>query len=209
MNLSKGKIGDDNANLLGALLVSRIQFMALQRAKIPYGKRRPFYLYVDEFQNFATGSFETILSESRKYGLGLYMTHQYTDQLPPEVLKAVFGNVGTIASFSLGAPDARVLESEFTPYFSAEDIISMEKFHIYIKLMIDGMTSSPFSAKILLPWEEATQVAPKTGNKQRVIDQSRAKYGTDRAYVESKVNKWIETQFDKGKAIALEHKKKA
>ncbi len=208
MNLSKGKIGEDNANLLGALLVSRIQFMSLQRARIAPEERVPFYLYVDEFQNFATGSFESVLSESRKYKLGLYLTHQYTSQLPDELLKAVFGNVGTIASFSLGAPDARVLSSEFAPYFDEEDIISLERFHIYIKLMIDGMTSLPFSAKILLPWNEETSVAPKTGNKELVIERSRQRYGRDRAYVEEVIKRWVERPFDKGMAIAEEHKEK-
>ncbi|MEN9389560.1 MAG: hypothetical protein RLY61_644, partial [Candidatus Parcubacteria bacterium] len=153
MNLSKGKIGTDNANLLGALLVSRIQFMALRRAELEPAKRNPFYLYVDEFQNFVGGDFESILSESRKYGVGLHLTHQYTSQLPEALQNAVFGNVGTIASFSLGAQDARLLETEFEPYFTHQDLISLERFQIYIKLMIDGMTSQPFSARILLPWK--------------------------------------------------------
>jgi hypothetical protein len=208
MNLSKGKIGADNANLLGALLVSRIQFFALQRANIPYEKRRPFYLYVDEFQNFATGSFEEILSESRKYKLGLYLTHQFTAQLPETLLKAVFGNVGTIATFSLGAPDAKVLEGEFAPYFNSEDIISLERFYIYIKLMIDGMTSHPFSARILVPWEDPNFMVPKSPNKEKVIQYSRETYGVDREYVESKINKWVETQFDKGAAIAQDMRAK-
>ncbi len=207
INLSKGKIGADNANLLGALLVSRIQFYALQRANIPYEERRPFYLYVDEFQNFATGSFEEILSESRKYKLGLYLTHQFTAQLPEEMLKGVYGNVGTIAAFSLGAPDAKALETEFAPYYTAEDIISLERFEMYMKIMIDGMTSIPFSGRILLPWLDEEATAPKTGNKERVVALSREKYGTDRKYVEEKTRKWIETQFDKGMAIALENKR--
>lgn len=206
MNLSKGKIGADNANLLGALLVSRLQFYALQRAKIPYDKRRPFYLYVDEFQNFATGSFEEILSESRKYKLGLYLTHQFTAQLPEELLKAVFGNVGTIASFGLGAPDAKVLEQEFAPYFTSEDIISLERFNIFIKLMVNGMTSRPFSARILVPWEDKNFLVPKTDNRDKVIEFSRNKYGTDHKLVEERINKWLETQFDKGLAIAQEKK---
>jgi hypothetical protein len=209
MNLSKGKIGEDNANLLGALLVSRIQFMALQRAKIPPQERRPFYLYVDEFQNFATGSFESILSESRKYGLGLYLTHQYTHQLPEDLLKAVFGNVGTIATYALGSMDARVLANEFAPYFNEEDIISLERFQVYIKLMMNGMTSLPFSAKILLPWMPGEAVVPKTGNRQRAIELSRQRFGTDREIVESKINKWVETPFDKGMAIALENRERS
>jgi hypothetical protein len=207
MNLSKGKIGSDNANLLGALLVSRLQFYALQRVKIPYDQRRPFYLYVDEFQNFATGSFEEILSESRKYKLGLYLTHQFTAQLPEEILSAVFGNVGTIMTFSLGAPDAKELAREFAPYFNEEDIISLERFQIYVKLMIDGMTSHPFSARILVPFEGDFMV-PKTPNKEKVISQSREKYGVAREYIESKIYKWVETKFDKGMAIAQEYKNK-
>ncbi len=202
LNLSKGKIGEDNANLLGALLVSRIQFMALQRAKIPSEQRRPFYLYVDEFQNFATGSFESILSESRKYKLGLYLTHQYTAQLPEELLKAVLGNVGTIASFSLGAPDALMMSNEFEPFFDKQDLISMERFHIYVKLMIDGMTSMPFSARILVPWEIGSEIVPKSNNKEAVLLKSREKYGVPVATVKEEINSWTEAQFDKGKAIA-------
>lgn len=209
LNLSKGKIGSDNSNLLGALIVSRIQFYALQRAQIPYEKRNPFYLYVDEFQNFATGSFEEILSESRKYKLGLYLTHQFTGQLPEPLLKAVYGNVGTIASFALGAEDAKTLGFEFAPYFDQNDIISLERFHIYIKLMIDGMTSLPFSAKILLPWLEDFNVAYKTPNREKVIQTSRQKYGVPREYVEDKISKWVAAPFDKGMAIAQEMKDNA
>jgi len=208
INLSKGKIGDDNANLLGALLVSRIQFTALQRVKIPSNDRVPFYLYVDEFQNFVTGTFESILSESRKYKLGMYLTHQFTAQLPEELLDAVFGNVGTIAAFSVGAPDAKVLTQEFTPFFEETDLISLERFHIYMKLMIDGMTSLPFSAKILVPWDPESRVVKKTTNKERVIALSREKYGVDSTYIEDKIRKWVEFKFDKGKAIAEENRDK-
>ncbi len=205
MNLSKGKIGEDNANLLGALLVSRIQFMALQRANIPPEERRPFYLYVDEFQNFATGSFESILSESRKYKMGLYLTHQYTAQLPEELLQAVLGNVGTIASFALGAPDAFSMANEFAPFFDQNDLISMGRFHIYIKLMIDGMTSMPFSGKILLPWVPETEIVPKTGISEEILQRSREKYGVSESAVTKEINTWTETQFDLGKALAQQH----
>ena len=208
MNLSKGKVGEDNANLLGALLVSRIQFMALQRANIPSDERRPFYLYVDEFQNFATGSFESILSESRKYKLGLYLTHQYTAQLPEELLQAVLGNVGTIASFALGAPDAFSMANEFAPFFDQNDLISMGRFHIYIKLMIDGMTSMPFSGKILLPWVPETEIVPKTGISEAILERSREKYGVPVDSVTKEINAWTETQFDLGKAIAQQHSPK-
>jgi len=208
LNLSKGRIGTDNANLLGALLISRIQFMAMQRVKIPQEQRKPFYLYVDEFQNFAGGNFESILSESRKYRLALHLTHQYTSQLPEDLLSAVLGNVGTIASFSLGAPDARALESEFSPFFDENDLISLMKFQIYIKLMIDGQTSKPFSATIFKPWIESERVVEKTSNKQAAIKKSREKYGTDRTYVEEKIRKWVEYPFDKGKAIAQSNRQK-
>ncbi|MBD3366458.1 S1 RNA-binding domain-containing protein [candidate division WWE3 bacterium] len=204
MNLSKGKIGADNANLLGALLVSRIQFMALQRAKLPPDERRPFYLYVDEFQNFATGSFESILSESRKYKLALHLTHQYTAQLPEELLQAVLGNVGTIASFALGAPDAFAMSKEFAPFFDENDLISMERFHIYIKLMINGMTSMPFSAKILLPWKD--NLVPKSGNKESILQRSREKFGVSVEEVTREINNWTETEFDLGRAISERRK---
>jgi hypothetical protein len=181
--------------------------MALQRAKISYNDRKPFYLYVDEFQNFATGSFEEILSESRKYKLGLYLTHQFTAQLPEDLLKAVFGNVGTIATFSLGAPDARELANEFAPYFTDEDLISLERFNIYIKLMIDGMTSLPFSAQILTPFGPEGSVVPKfPQNRQKVLDYSRETYGVERSHIESRINRWVEAKFDKGMAIAEEIK---
>ena len=202
MNLSKGKIGADNANLLGALLVSRIQFMALRRAELEPSKRNPFYLYVDEFQNFVGGDFESILSESRKYGVGLHLTHQYTSQLPEQLQSAVFGNVGTIASFSLGAQDARLLETEFEPYFTHQDLISLERFQIYIKLMIDGMTSQPFSARILLPWTGEIPAQRYPENVQKVIEYSRKTYGRDRAHVEQVIARWVNRQFDKGMAIA-------
>lgn len=206
INLSKGKIGSDNANLLGALLVSRIQFYALQRAKIKEEDRTPFYLYVDEFQNFATGSFGEILSESRKYGLGLYLTNQFTAQLDDSILKAVLGNVGSIVSFAGGAMDARVMASEFQP-FTADDIISLQRFQVYIKLMVDGMTSLPFSAKILLPWEDSDFLPARTNNKEKVIQLSRETYGTPREYVQAKIDKWVTLNFDKGLAISEHYRK--
>jgi hypothetical protein len=207
LNLSKGRIGEDNANLLGALLVSRIQFMAMQRIKIPPKERNPFYLYVDEFQNFAGGNFESILSESRKYKLGLHLTHQFTSQLPEDLLSAIFGNVGTIASFSVGAQDAKLLETEFAPYFDENDLISLRKFQIYLKLMVDGQTSKPFSATVPRPWIPEETMIYKTKNKEATVKQSREKYGTDREYVEEKIRRWVEFDFDRGKAIAQGYKK--
>lgn len=200
VNLSKGKIGEDNANLLGSLIISRLNFMAMRRVGVPEDQRRDFYLYADEFQNFASGSFASILSEARKYHLCLNLTHQYTAQLPEEMQDAIFGNVGTTISFALGAPDAKVLAPEFAPVFEENDLITLDKFHIYVKLMIDGMTSTPFSAVTLPPPEEADQ----TSNKERVIKLSRETYGRSAGEVEGRIRRWTEKQFDLGTAKADE-----
>jgi len=202
INLSKGKIGEDNANLLGSLLVSRLNFMAMRRVRMPESKRVPFYFYVDEFQNFASGSFASILSEARKYKLALHLTHQYTAQLPEEMLDAVFGNIGTIASFSLGAPDAKVLEPEFAPMFNENDLISLERYHMYMKLMINGMTSTPYSAISLPPPSNLTE------NRDKCIELSRRKYSSDGKQVEKRIGRWVERDFNLGMAIAEQEDKK-
>jgi hypothetical protein len=179
--------------------------MAMQRVKIDPLKRVPFYLYVDEFQNFAGGNFESILSESRKYKLGLHLTHQFTSQLPEELLSAVFGNVGTMAAFSVGAQDARILQNEFAPYFEENDLISLRRFQIYLKLMIDGQTSKPFSASVPRPWiPEESLIPGPNKNKEAVVKMSRETYGTDKKFVEDKIRRWVEFEFDRGKAIANE-----
>jgi hypothetical protein len=198
VNLAKGKIGEDNANLLGSLIISHLNFIAMQRVRIPEAERRDFYLYADEFQNFASGSFASILSEARKYRLCLNLTHQYTAQLPEEMQDAIFGNVGTMISFALGAPDAKVLAPEFAPTFDENDLITLDKYNIYVKLMIDGMTSPPFSGVTMPPPEETT------GNAQRVVGLSREKYGRPVAQVEAAIREWTEKQFDLGQAKAEE-----
>ena len=198
INLSKGKIGEDNANLLGSLIISRLNFMAMRRVGIPEEERRDFYLYADEFQNFASGSFASILSEARKYHLCLNLTHQYTAQLPEEMQDAIFGNVGTIISFALGAPDAKVLAPEFAPVFDENDLITLDKYNIYLKLMIDGMTSPPFSAVTLPPPTD------RTGNARKVVELSRQKYGRPVEEVEARIRRWTEKQFDLGLAKAEE-----
>lgn len=202
LNLSKGKIGEDNANLLGSLLISRLNFMAMQRVNVPPKERRDFYLYVDEFQNFASGSFASILSEARKYRLCLHLTHQYTAQLPDEVREAVFGNVGTMIAFALGAPDAAALAPEFAPSFTENDLISLERHHIYIKLMIDGVTEAPFSAVTDPPPTE------KVGRRLEVVERSQRKYGGEVGVVEERVRRWTEKQFDLGAALAEETREK-
>ena len=121
-------------------------------------------------------------------------------------MSAIFGNVGTMAAFSVGAQDAKTLETEFAPYFDENDLISLRKFQIYIKLMIDGQTSKPFSATVPRPWIAEEALIHKTNNKEKVVQMSRDKYGTDRSYVEDKIRKWVEFEFDKGKAVAQQYK---
>lgn len=147
VNLSKGKIWEDNANMIWSLLVTKFQIDAMSRADIPAHERRDFYLYIDEFQNFATGSFATILSEARKYKLSLIVANQYIAQLLPEIKDAIFGNVGTIMSFTLGSDDAAPMSTQFKSMVSVNDLISLPKFTAYTRLMIDGISSDPFSMK--------------------------------------------------------------
>lgn len=202
VNLSKGKVGDDNSNLLGSLIVNRLTFYAMQRSGIDEKERVPFYLFVDEFQNFATESFVTILSEARKYGLSLHLTHQYTAQLPVEIKDAILGNVGTLVAFTLGSQDSAVMNTEFMPTFDENDLISQEKFSFYCKLYIDGATSKPFSG-VGLPPEfdkgESFSDVIKTHTAQ--------KYGKDKDYVEEKIKIWMERPFDAGMAIAEKYRK--
>jgi hypothetical protein len=184
MNLAKGKIGEDSSALLGGMLVTRLQLAAMGRVDIPEPERKDFYLYVDEFQNFATLSFANILSEARKYRLNLILAHQYIEQLAEEVAAAVFGNVGTIVAFRVGAADAEVLEKEFTPTFTAEDLVNLTKYDTYMKLMIDGVSSTPFSASGLPPVSGVTQ------NREKVIRVSRERYAKPREVVEEKIIRW-------------------
>lgn len=148
-NLSKGILGEEGTQFLGALLVTLFQVTAMRRANIPYADRTPFYLYVDEMHSFVTLSFADILSEARKYGLGLFLTHQFLDQIHEDIRKAILGNVGTIICFRLGSNDAEIMEKEFFPVFTKEDFVSLPQFHIYLKLLIDGTVSQGFSARIL------------------------------------------------------------
>lgn len=148
-NLSKGSIGEAGASLLGSLLITAFQVQSLRRQQIPVSQRHNVYLYIDEIHSFMTDSFIDILSESRKYGLCLFITHQYTEQIKPEILHGILGNVGTMICFRLGARDAQILEEEFAPVFKAEDLINLPRYSICIKLLIDGSTSKPFSADTL------------------------------------------------------------
>ena len=150
-NLSKGTIGEDASSILGSMLVTSIQLAALHRAKQPEDSRKPFYLYVDEMHSFVSLSFADILAEARKYKLGLFMAHQYIDQLNEKIGAAIFGNVGTVIAFRVGAVDAEYLAKEFYPVFNEQDLINLPKYSMYLKLMIDGATSVSFSATTLPP----------------------------------------------------------
>lgn len=145
-NLSKGSIGEAGSQLFGSLLITAFQTQSLRRANIPIEERTPVYLYIDEIHSFMTDSFIDILSESRKYGLCLFITHQYTEQLTEEILNGILGNVGTLICFRIGAKDALALEPEFAPTLSANDLVNLPQYSIYLKLLIDGTTSQPFSA---------------------------------------------------------------
>jgi len=148
-NLSKGKLGEDTSSLLGSMLVTNIQLSALYRANQKVEERRPFYLYVDEMHTFVTNSFADILAEARKYKLGLFLAHQYIEQLSEPIRAAIIGNVGTMVAFRVGATDAEYLEKEFHPIFNKTDFVNLPRYSIYLKLMIDGATSQPFSADTL------------------------------------------------------------
>ncbi|MEK7585818.1 MAG: CxxC-x17-CxxC domain-containing protein [Patescibacteria group bacterium] len=190
VNVSKGRVGEDNSALLGGMIITKIQLAAMERVRIPEDQRKDFYLYVDEFQNFATDSFANILSEARKYRLNLTIAHQYTAQLANEngtaVRDAVFGNVGTMIIFRVGADDAEFIEKEFEPEFTAQDLVNLPNFHIYLKLMIDGVTSRPFSASTLPPMK----IDLSAGVKEKIIESSRRLYTRPREEVENEINKW-------------------
>jgi hypothetical protein len=191
VNLSKGKIGEDTSAFLGSMLVTKFQIDAMSRADIAEKDRRDFYLYVDEFQNFATKSFATILSEARKYRLALTIAHQYVGQLTLQggdtaLRDAVFGNVGSMVSFQVGSDDAEDLSQQFEEMVSVKDILSLPKYHAYVRLMIDGIPSKPFSVSTLPP--------PRIEIPQGRVDQlralSRERYAQKKSVVEERIMRW-------------------
>jgi len=185
VNVSKGRIGEDTAKLLGAMIITKIQQAAMSRIDVSEEQRKDFFLYIDEFQNFATDSFADILSEARKYRLSLILAHQYINQLEEEVRDAVMGNMGTLIAFRVGAEDAEFLEKEFSPEISAEDLVNIPNHKIYLKLMIDGVTSRAFSADTLppfLPEEESYE--------EEILKFSREKYSTKKSLVQSEISDW-------------------
>lgn len=185
INLSKGRIGESNTKLLGSMLVTKIYLSAMSRAdlsSVELAKRPNFYLYVDEFQSFANKSFSDILSEARKYKLNLTIAHQYVEQVEEEVRSAVFGNVGTMIVFRVGSFDAEIFEKEFAPLFIAEDIVNLGFAQVYLRLMIDGIGSKPFSATTLPPISP-----PAVSNRDASITASRKNYGVPRQKVEDNI----------------------
>jgi hypothetical protein len=186
VNLSRGLMGEDNAGIIGAMMVTKIQLSAMSRADIPEPERKPFYLYVDEFQNFATDSFAVILSEARKYALNLTVANQYISQMSQPVRDAVFGNVGTILSFRISPDDAPFLQKYFEPQFEASDIIQQHNRHFIVSMTINGEKAPAFSAKTL-------NLPPPTANYvPQIVELSRQRYAVERAVVEKIIRESIE-----------------
>jgi len=206
INLSKGRVGEANANLLGAMLITKIYLAAMSRADLPESELEKLpnaYLYVDEFQNFANESFADILSEARKYKLNLTVAHQYIEQMTEEVRAAVFGNVGTMISFRVGAFDAEVLEKEYGPEFTAQDMVSLGFAQVYLKLMIDGVSSRPFSATTLAPIAK-----PEKSFRDQIIANSREVFSRTRVDVENEIKGWHEEMQAASNAQYAEQKAK-
>jgi len=190
VNLSKGRVGEGNARLLGSMLITKIYLAAMSRADesaSTLAKLPQFYLFVDEFQSFADKSFADILSEARKYKLNLIMAHQYIEQMEEEVREAVFGNVGTMIAFRVGAYDADVLEKEFAPIFLAEDLVNLGLRQIYLKLMIDAVTSPPFSATTMPPI-----AVPEVSYVDEIKQHSRQTFSKPKSEVEKVITDWHE-----------------
>ena len=186
--LSKGKVGEDKSNLLGSAIVTKMYLSALERQNLPEEVRKDFYLYIDEFQNFSTDIFPSILSEARKYRLNLNLAHQYLYQLPEGIKHAVFGNVGTVISFRVGSYDAKELAEEMKPVFTSEDLENLDNHHIALRLLIDGKMSHAFSAITFPPLKPTGREAER----DTVLRISRERYATPRDIVEEKLKNWFE-----------------
>jgi hypothetical protein len=187
VNLSKGRIGEDASTLLGSLLISSVQIAAMSRAELAEADRRDFYVYVDEFQNFATDSFATILSEARKYHLSLTIANQYLAQMDEPTADAVFGNVGTLIAFQVGARDAEVLAEQFGGDLTAQDLMRLPRYHAYARLLIDGHPSLPFSMQTLPPRASSQD----TRRPDIIRRTSRHRYSRPAAHVEAEIEKAI------------------
>ncbi len=192
-NLSKGRIGADKSSLLGSLLTTQFQLAAMSRVNQTEQSRRDFFLFIDEFQNFTTDSFASILSEARKYRLCLTLSHQYIEQLPDPIRAAIFGNVGSLISFRVGNTDAQALTREFGTAFVPETFTGLDRFRIIARLNEDGQTREPFQAATLAPIDFTIS------RREKLIARSREKYAAPRAIVEAKVERWMRSPIDVGK----------
>ena len=187
-NLAKGKLSADKANLLGSFLATQFQLAAMSRANQPESERRDFYLFIDEFQNFTTDAFASILSEARKYRLCLTLSHQYVEQIPEPIQQAVFGNVGTLIAFRVGHTDADVLAKEFGQEFMAEQFVDLNQYQVFVRSIENGKTAAPFRGHTLPPIENPV------GRKEKLIRRSRERYATTRGRVEAMLNRWLSQQ---------------
>lgn len=188
INLAKGKIGEENSSFLGLLLVPRILMAAMSRQDLPMEQRKDFYLYVDEFQNFATQDFAQILSEARKYRLNLVVANQFIGQIDDEVKNAVFGNVGTMISFRVGVSDANFLQHEFSPTFSEADLVNVERFHVFIKTVVNNEPQTPFSMDLTRDLTHEMKYANEELSKS-IVQLSRLKYGRDKEEIEVEITR--------------------
>jgi energy-coupling factor transporter ATP-binding protein EcfA2 len=184
-NLSKGNLGHEKANLLGSLLTTQFQLAAMARSNRPEHERRDFYLFIDEFQNFSTDAFASILAESRKYRSSLILSHQYIDQLPLPIRQAVFGNVGTLISFRIGNVDAEIMAKEFGHTFGPSALADLDRYEAVVKLLEDGTNKEPFRAKMFPPMENNYR------NKDNLIARSRERFALHRAVIEDKLRRWM------------------
>jgi hypothetical protein len=184
-NLAKGRVGAETANLIGALLVTEFQLAAMARADMPERERQDFHLYIDEFHNFSTDAFATVLSEARKYRLCLTLSHQYVDQLQVETRQSVFGNVGNLISFRVGESDARILEREIGGGYTARHLGELPNFHVCVKLLHDGEQVQPFNGRTVSPDSK------RYGRRETIIRRSREKYATRSGVVEDKIRRWM------------------
>lgn len=195
VNLAKGKLGEINLNLLGMLIVAKLQSAAMSRTDLPAEERKDFYLYVDEFQNIATESFAAILSEARKYRLNLVVTNQYIAQVPREISQAVFGNVGAMIAFRVGMGDAEMLEERFVPVFGSRDLINLPNFNAYVSMLVEGQVVRQFSMRSL---PDETPEDDALAN--RIIDQSRERY----SQLREQVDRQVVQQFGEDAGTALD-----
>ena len=181
VNVSKGRIGEDNSALLGGMIITKIQLAAMERVRIPEDERKDFYLYVDEFQNFATDAFANILSEARKYRLSLTVAHQYISQLEEKIKNAVFGNVGSMAVFRVSPEDATFLENKFKPTFTASDIMKLDNYNAYVSMLVNGQPVKPFNMHTIAPITGTPEIVDK------IKELSYLKYGRPREEVEEEI----------------------